>query len=216
MIAKKHPKNKERLEVLRSFNILDSGNEKSICRHAIFKHDFLEIKDTRLDERTVNNPLCQGEKPVLFYAGAVLQSFDNWPLGTLCVLDYKPRILTPLQRRVLRVHANNVMQQLELTRALINEAKHITTGPKEVQTNQEQTLFNNEVRSRFETLTPREKDVVGLMAQHSGSLSSKELARELGISPRTVDHHRASIMSKMDVDSVAELIIVGLKSGILS
>lgn len=259
MIAKTHPENEQRLEVLRSFDVLDSGTEKiydditqltadicevplclislveedrqwfksevglgicetniekSVCSHAILKDDYLEIKDTHLDERTVDNPLCQGPKPIRFYAGAVLRSFGGWPLGTLCVLDFKPRVLTQLQKRVLRVHANNIMQQLELTRALVSQAKQITQGQNVSHPVQNQKDVYHKVQSRFETLTPREKEVVDLMVHHSGSLSSKELARELGISPRTIDHHRASIMTKMDVDSVAELIIIGFKAGV--
>lgn len=258
MLAKKHPQNKQRLEVLRDFDVLDSGKEKiydditqltaeicetplcfislvsenrlwfksevgfglsettideSICSHAILQDDFIEITDTRLDERSINHPLGKGDKPALFYAGAVLRSFDNWPIGMFVVMDYKPRVLTPLQRRVLKVHANNIMQQLELSRARAKSANDKSSKPND---DQGKNAFYNDVRARFETLTPREKEVVGLMAHHSGSLSSKELARELGISPRTVDHHRASIMLKMNVDSIAELIIVGLKAGVLT
>jgi len=73
------------------------------------------------DDRTIDNSLCLGDKPFRFYAGAILRTLEGWPLGTLCVLDYKPRALNELQQRVLKVHAKIVTRQLELTRALIEK-----------------------------------------------------------------------------------------------
>ncbi|NNE57821.1 MAG: GAF domain-containing protein [Hellea sp.] len=184
--------------------------EQSICSHAVSQDEYLEIEDTQVDARTSDNSLCMGSKPFRFYAGAIIRSFDGWPLGTLCVLDYKPRQLTGIQRQVLKVHAKNVAQQLELTRELINRAKsykNIERLPIPV---------DPEAKQKFDSLTPRETEIVKLVAGHSGSLSSKEIARELGISHRTVDHHRANIMAKMKVDSIAELISIIIKTGYLS
>lgn len=59
---------------------------------------------------------------------------------------------------------------------------------------------------RFATLTLREKEVANFMIANPSSTASKEIGRELDISPRTVDHHRARILEKMDIGSVAELI----------
>lgn len=190
----------------------ETSIEKSICAHAIQLDDYLEIKDTHLDERTIDNPLCQGRKPIRFYAGAILRTFAGWPLGTLCVLDYKPRSLTGLQQRVLKVNAKSMVRQLELTRALIEDVRNI--GPDADGSTQALSAYHQEVNSRFETLTPREREIMQLFIGRSGSLSSKDVARELEISPRTVDHHRASIMLKMNVESIAELIAISLRAGI--
>ncbi len=59
------------------------------------------------------------------------------------------------------------------------------------------------IQDRLEHLTPREKEVLGLIVR---SHSNKESAKILKISNRTVDVHRASIMEKMKADNVAELI----------
>lgn len=195
--------------------ICETPIEQSICAHAVHQDSYLEIEDTRVDKRTKDNPLCVGKKPFRFYAGAMLRTLEGWPLGTLCVLDYKPRKLSGLQQRVLRVHAKSVAQQLELTRALINKAKTIGPGFEVSYSTERQKALYQKALSRFESLTPREQEITHLIAGRSGSLSSKEIARELGISHRTVDHHRANIMTKMNVDSIAELIAVILKAGIL-
>ena len=90
----------------------------SICSHAILEADFVEIYDTLADPRMRDNPLCAGEPGLRFYAGAQLLTPEGLPLGTLCVLDYQPRELTPLQRDTLRVLAQQVMAQLEMRKAL--------------------------------------------------------------------------------------------------
>ncbi|MEA1052206.1 response regulator [Lamprobacter modestohalophilus] len=58
------------------------------------------------------------------------------------------------------------------------------------------------VRTRYATLTPREQQVMTLATQ---GLSNKDIARELEISPRTVETHRAKVMEKMEADSLAML-----------
>jgi RNA polymerase sigma factor (sigma-70 family) len=60
-----------------------------------------------------------------------------------------------------------------------------------------------EVASRFGTLTPREREVLALVV--AGRMN-KQIAAALGTSERTVKAHRASIMEKMQVDSLAELV----------
>jgi len=58
-------------------------------------------------------------------------------------------------------------------------------------------------------LTPREKQVVMRLGQ---GLTSKEIARELGLSPRTIDDYRARLLHKFDVRNIAELLsrIIGV------
>lgn len=92
--------------------------DTSICAHAILEQDFVEIPDTRVDARMQGNELVSGDPGLRFYAGALLRAEDGLPLGTLCVLDYRPRILTPVQRQALRVLSTQVMTQLDLRLAL--------------------------------------------------------------------------------------------------
>lgn len=66
-------------------------------------------------------------------------------------------------------------------------------------------------RARFQRLTARELEIVERMIARPSEISSKELAAALGISPRTVDHHRARILEKMNVKSVAELIALAAR-----
>ena len=95
--------------------------DTSLCSHVILEDSFVEIPDTLLDPRMRDNPLCAGEKGLRFYAGATLRTDDGLPLGTLCVLDNKPRRLTDVQRHAVSVLADQVMRQLDLRNALRNQ-----------------------------------------------------------------------------------------------
>jgi FixJ family two-component response regulator len=61
-----------------------------------------------------------------------------------------------------------------------------------------------------EPLTPREQDVLGCLVDGS---SNKEIARQLGISPRTIEVHRARIMEKLGAKNAADLIRVVMREG---
>lgn len=61
-------------------------------------------------------------------------------------------------------------------------------------------------RAQFDRLTAREMEIVERMIERPSETSSKEIALWLGISPRTVDHHRARILEKLGLKSVFELI----------
>ncbi|MHA6263592.1 sensor histidine kinase [Arenibacterium sp. CAU 1754] len=100
------------------FDDAETPLDKSICSHAILEESFFEISDTRNDQRTADNPLVRGDDNIRFYAAAPLMASNGLPIGTLCILDQKPRELNDLQRETLRVLAGQVMQQIELRRAL--------------------------------------------------------------------------------------------------
>ena len=101
--------------------LLQTPIEQSVCAHAILGDGVLEVEDTQIDPRTKLNTLLHDDMPLRFYAGAPLTAANGMPLGTLCVLDYKPRRLTKLQRKTLTIMAAQIVKQLELKRALRNE-----------------------------------------------------------------------------------------------
>jgi len=67
----------------------------------------------------------------------------------------------------------------------------------------EQNAATTEVQSRFEALTPREREVMMLVAR---GMLNKQIASELGTSETTVKVHRGQVMRKMQADSLPDLV----------
>lgn len=80
----------------------------------------------------------------------------------------------------------------------------------------EADLQTAKTRTRFDSLTEREQEIALIMVTNPAQNSSKEVARQLDISPRTVDHHRARILDKMAVHSVAELVESTIRAGLFN
>jgi adenylate cyclase len=72
------------------------------------------VQDVLEDERFSDNTFVTSSPGVRFYAGAPLISSDGYKIGTLCVLDKKPRQLTTEQKNILESLARQVVAQMEL------------------------------------------------------------------------------------------------------
>ncbi len=85
---------------------------QAFCAYSIHDDATLVVQDARF----ADNPLVTGDAALRFYAGAPLVAEDGARLGTLCVLDTSPRVLTEAQRVMLEILARQVVAQLELRR----------------------------------------------------------------------------------------------------
>jgi two-component sensor histidine kinase len=99
-------------------DISETPIAQSICAHGILEKGIFEISDTTKDRRTADNPFVAHDPNLRFYAGAPLETPEGLPLGMLCVLDTKPRVLNDAQKELLRVMSRQVMNQLELRHTL--------------------------------------------------------------------------------------------------
>lgn len=97
-----------------------------LCASAILGEEVWMIKDATVDVRTLANPLVAGEFGLRFYAGSPLRTQDGYNLGTLCVIDKRPRTLTEKQTRVLDDLAALVMDELELRLAARRQTRRAT------------------------------------------------------------------------------------------
>lgn len=112
--------------------IRETPLDVSICTHAILQPNVFVVPDLTRDDRFNCNPLVTGNPRLRFYAGALLETPEGLPLGTMCVLDTEPRPagLTEQQIFTLEALARQVMAQLELRRSvaekelLVLEAHH--------------------------------------------------------------------------------------------
>lgn len=90
--------------------------EEAFCAHTILDDAMMIVPDATKDERFESNPLVTGNPDIRFYAGMPLINPEGFRLGSLCVLDTKPRVLTETQKYYLNVLARQVVKQMELHR----------------------------------------------------------------------------------------------------
>jgi PAS domain S-box-containing protein len=83
-------------------NAAETPRDISFCGHAIAQDELFIVNDATSDGRFADNPFVLQYPQIRFYAGAPLTSPDKQRVGTLCIIDSKPRELNALQRTVLR------------------------------------------------------------------------------------------------------------------
>lgn len=80
----------------------ETSREVAFCAHAILEDGILVVPDTLLDDRFADNPLVAAPPNIRFYAGCPVKSSENFALGTLCLIDTRPRQLDSRQLNILR------------------------------------------------------------------------------------------------------------------
>lgn len=96
-------------------SIPGSGRDISFCGHTIADEHTMVVPDTLSDERFVDNPFVADDPHIRFYAGVPLD-VNGHRVGTLCVLDTRPRTFLSDERRALEILGRQVEAQLRLRR----------------------------------------------------------------------------------------------------
>jgi signal transduction histidine kinase len=81
----------------------ETSRDLSFCGHAINQDEIFYVEDATKDDRFKENPLVTGNPNVVFYAGKPLTDKQGFTIGTLCVIDTKPRKLSALQLEQLKL-----------------------------------------------------------------------------------------------------------------
>ena len=91
--------------------------DASFCGHAIFERQPLVVSDALQDERFADNPYVTGFPGVRFYAGHPLILSNSYCVGTLCILDVRPRHFDNVGISLLRDLSQFVIAELEASKA---------------------------------------------------------------------------------------------------
>lgn len=119
-------KNRQWFKSKIGLDISEIKSEDSFCQHLVhLPAEILVVNDSLLDARFQNSPFVKGEPNIRFYAGVPLETATGNILGTLCILDMKPRELTENQSQVLRLLGKKVMNFLDSRKTLLEQESRI-------------------------------------------------------------------------------------------
>lgn len=168
----------------------ETPRDISLCGHAIYQSKPLVIEDTLEDERFYDNPLVISAPHIRFYAGSPLHTESGLRLGTLCLIDRKPRPFDDTQVTLLQELAGMVE---DLIQADARQRKQTTEMEKKLQASHDDmaSLLNNMPCVSFRCL-PDDKRTMLYMSRQMDDVSgytSGDLTRNNHISYAELIHH---------------------------
>ena len=190
--------------------VRETARADSFCAHTVVSPEMLSaagekmlpqtlvVEDARLDQRFADNPLVVGDPEVRFYAGAPLVTPEGHVLGTVCVIDMQPRVLTQPQIAALEALSRQVMTRLELRLKVVEEAKRadaLRTAEKLAVVGRLASAVAHEINNPLQSMTNLLfMAEVGPEAERSGYVlqAQEELKRVSHIVTQTLRFHRQS------------------------
>lgn len=137
-------------------DLTETSREVAFCAHTILNADVMIVPDAAQDVRFAKNPFVAGAPGIRFYAGVPLLTTAGYALGTLCIIDTKPRELSTKQIEGLRVLARMVMNLLALrTRVIELDDQKVLLEQQNQQLhilNQELLATEEEIRSNLDQI----------------------------------------------------------------
>lgn len=129
----------------------------AFCAHTILETEPMIIQDATLDDRFSNNPLVTGSPHIRFYAGVPICTLESFAIGTLCIIDVKPRILSHEERETLIDLAALVSREIQQKEKLILSQHHLINTAAEMD-------------ARFQVMFERAAVGIALVAPDGGWL----------------------------------------------
>ncbi len=140
--------------------VSETPRDISFCSHAIRGDAVFEVEDALADPRFRDNPLVLGEPHIRFYASTPLRTPDGYNLGTLCVIDRKPRRLSTEQRDTLARLGRQVMRLFE-ERLLTRRHAEQAALQQAILSSAATAVITTDVDGRLRSLNPTAERLLG-------------------------------------------------------
>lgn len=167
-------------------DVAQTERDVAFCAHALNQPDeLLIVPDASQDARFFDNPLVTGGLKIAFYAGAPLRLDNGLVLGTLCVIDREPKVLTDVQKEALQALARQVMGQLERRHEiaqlksaqaqLLQSEKMASIGQLAAGVAHEINNPIGFITSNISTLRSYTDTMIGVIDEYSATMAAAEL-----------------------------------------
>lgn len=165
----------------RGLEVSETPIDQAFCSHAIKSNDVMVVQDATRDPRFANNPLVTGNPNIGFYAGAPLITKEGYALGTLCVIDSKPRSgFSDEDKMILSDIAASVMTEIEAN--------------AQTQIIDDLNVVNEELQHRMGNMYAHVSSLISLMARAGGD--QKDFVKRLRERITTLAQTQALIASQ--------------------
>jgi PAS domain S-box-containing protein len=117
-------KNRQWFKSKQGLTATETPRDISFCGHAILHPEIFEVSNAIEDARFKDNPLVMGPPHIRFYAGQPLTITGEFRIGTLCIIDSKPRKLSQDEKAELKGFAKLIQDHLN-TKDLASHAERL-------------------------------------------------------------------------------------------
>ena len=188
----------------------ETPREISFCRLAIQSPEVMVVEDATQDPRFDGNPLVYQAPDIRFYAGAPLMTSEGHAMGTLCVIDRKPRSMSATQRSMLQLLAQQVVTQMELRKSNIQ----LTDSYAQLQREHEaQRVVRQKLEASLMLLDNLAGQVPGVIYQYQHNAdgtgcfpyASAGIADIYEISPEEAKADAGVVFQRLHPDDLAEV-----------
>ncbi|MCP1319670.1 GAF domain-containing protein [Halomonas sp. 707B3] len=165
------------------FSITQTCRQESFCAHAIKKEGIFEIEDASADPRFADNVLVTARRGIRFYAGVPLTTSDGFRVGTLCIIDSKPRRLDDAQRQALIDLAACAEDEVNRM-GLENELSRVTKARSRLAEDEQQQRRLVAALSSLNEISTSNELSLAQQLQASLALGCRHLQMQIGIISR--------------------------------
>ena len=162
-------------------SVCETSRDLAFCAHAILQKvsKVFLVPDATKDPRFMNSDLVLGPPHIRFYAGAPLEYTDEdgqqFKLGTLCIIDVKPRVMTDEQLIILKVLARLVVAEIQLREKMAKENAMAIASADAGATSKAQGLNAQYISQVAHDLrTPLNSFLLGMQALRDSELSEEQ------------------------------------------
>ncbi len=147
-------------------NVNETDREIAFCQHVIANKQSMVVEDALLDDRFKDNPLVH-EYNIRFYAGAPLITKKGNFIGTLCLIDVKPRAFSDREMKQLETFADIIIskienrQQLQLHNELQSKLLELNNNYSLIVNNVNDTVFQTDSNGNWGFLSPSWENIMG-------------------------------------------------------